>query len=200
MVDYPQQLALSAILRWYSDPARRFRETYELALWAPHGLFKLLTAGLAWVMPINVAGKLIVSASLLAVGVAALAVCRRTGRPGWYALLALALTYNSIFYWGFVDNLLALPLALGGVAMADRLFDRPFTARPWLALAGVTLLFYTVHLQFLLLFAGMVGWLAICRVSAGLETAGPLAVGPGAGLSRLCGAVMAYGVLRSPVG
>src|SRR3954469_16092417 len=75
MVDYPQQLALSAILRWYADPARRFRETYELALWAPHGLFKLLTAGLALVMPINVAGKLVVSAALLAVGAAALAVC-----------------------------------------------------------------------------------------------------------------------------
>src|SRR3954468_6108393 len=89
MVDYPQQLALSAILRWYADPARRFRETYELALWAPHGLFKLLTAGLALVVPINVAGKLVVSAALLAVGAAALAVCGRTGKPGAYALLAL---------------------------------------------------------------------------------------------------------------
>src|SRR3954464_15718499 len=93
MVDYPQQLALSAILRWYADPARRFRETYELALWAPHGLFKLLTAGLAWVVPINLAGKLLVSASLLGVGLAALALCRRAGRPEWYALLPLALTY-----------------------------------------------------------------------------------------------------------
>ena len=164
MVDYPQQLALAAILRWYSDPVRRFRETYELALWTPHGLFKLLAAGLAWVMPIEVAGKLIVSASLLAVGAAALALCRRTGAPGWYALLALALTYNSIFYWGFVDNLLALPLALGGAALADRLLDGPFGARPWLALAATCLLFYTVHLQFLLLFAGTVGWLAICRL------------------------------------
>ncbi|PYQ66038.1 MAG: hypothetical protein DMF53_04295 [Acidobacteria bacterium] len=79
MVDYPQQLALSAILRWYSDPVRRFRETYELALWTPHGLFKLLTAGLAWVVPINLAGKLVVSASLLGVGLAALALCRRAG-------------------------------------------------------------------------------------------------------------------------
>src|ERR1700710_799081 len=157
MVDYPQQLALAAILRWYSDPARRFRETYELALWTPHGLFKLLAAGLAWAMPIEVAGKLIVSASLLAVGAAALALCRGTGAPGWYALLALALTYNSIFYWGFVDNLLAFPLALAGAALADRLLDGPFGARPWLALAATCLLFYTVHLQFLLLFAGAVG-------------------------------------------
>ena len=200
MVDYPQQLALSAILRWYSDPARGFRATYELALWAPHGLFKLLTAGLAWVLPINVAGKLVVSASLLAVGAAALALCRRTGRPGWQALLPLALTYNSAFYWGFVDNLLAFPLFLGGLAMADGLLDRPLAARPWLALAGTTLLFYAVHLQFLLLFAGAVGWLAICRFrrEEGRRLALWLAaLVPGV---AACLAVMAYGVLRSPEG
>jgi hypothetical protein len=200
MVDYPQQLALSAILRWYSDPARRFRETYELALWAPHGLFKLLTAGLAWALPINGAGKLVVSASLLGVGLAALALCRRTGKPGWYALLALALTYNTAFYWGFVDNLLAYPLLLGGVALADRLLDRPVAARPWLALAGVALLFYAVHLQFLLLFAGAVGWLAICRV--GKEDWKRLALWLSALLPGVvaCLAVMAYGVLRTPEG
>jgi hypothetical protein len=198
MVDYPQQLALAAILRWYSDPVRRFRETYELALWTPHGLFKLLTAGLAWAMPIEVAGKLVVSASLLGVGWAALALCRRAGAPGWYALLALALTYNSIFYWGFVDNLLALPLALGGAALADRLFERPFGARSWLILAAVCALFYTVHLQFLLLFVGMTGWLAICRWPGWRTFAlwlSALAPGAAAGL-----AVMAYGVLRTPVG
>src|SRR3954453_6776796 len=137
MVDYPQQLTLAAILRWYGDPVRRFRETYELALWAPHGLFKLLVAGLAWVLPINVAGRLVVSLCLLAVGAAALALCRRTGRPAVYALLALTLTYNYAFFWGFVDNLQAYPLTLAGLALADRLFDRPFTVRSWLALAAV---------------------------------------------------------------
>lgn len=196
MVDYPQQLALSAILRWYGDPARGFQETYELALAAPHGLFKLLVAGLAWALPINVAGKLVLSLSLLGVGAAAFALCRRTGRPPVYALLALALTYNYAFYWGFVDNLIAYPLLLGGAALADRLFDRPFGARSWLALAGVGVLFYTVHLQFLLLFAGAVGWLAIARLPGWRRLAvwlSALAPGLAAG-----GAAMAYGVLRSP--
>src|SRR5436853_3856993 len=136
MVDYPQQLALAAILRWYGDPARRFRETYELALWAPHGLFKLLVAGLAWVLPINVAGRLVVSLSLVAVGAAALALCRRAGRPPAYALLALALTYNYAFFWGSVDNLLAYPLALSGVALAAARFAPASPARSWLALAA----------------------------------------------------------------
>lgn len=196
MVDYPQQLALSAILRWYDDPVRGFSETHELALAAPHGLFELLVAGLAWAVPINAAGKALVSLSLLAVGGAALAVCRRTGRPAVYALLALALTYNYSFYWGFVDNLLAYPLLLGGAAMADRLFDRPFGARSWLALAGVCLLFYGVHLQFLLLFAGAVGWLALARLPDWRRLAlwlSALAPGVAAGA-----AAMAYGVLRSP--
>ncbi|HEX4960897.1 MAG TPA: hypothetical protein VF173_08665 [Thermoanaerobaculia bacterium] len=198
MVDYPQQLALAAILRWYGDPVRRFKETYELALWAPHGLFKLLVAGLAWVLPINVAGRLVVSLCLVAVGAAALALCRRVGKPPEYALLALALTYNYAFFWGFVDNLLAYPLALGGLALAEGLFERPFTVRSWLALAGVGVLFYTVHLQFLLLFAGAVGWLAICRLPGWrrlLLWLSPLLPGLAAGL-----AVMAYGVLRSPAG
>lgn len=198
MVDYPQQLALAAILRWYGDPARRFRETYELALWAPHGLFKLLAAGLAWILPINVAGRLVVSLCLVAVGAAGLALCRRAGRPAEYALLALVLTYNYAFFWGFVDNLLAYPLTLGGVALADRLFERPFTARSWLALAAVGLLFYTVHLQFLLLFAGAVGWLALCRRPGWRRLAlwlSALVPGLAAGL-----AAMAYGVLRSTAG
>lgn len=196
MVDYPQQLALSAILRWYGDPVRGFREAHELALAAPHGLFELLVAGLAWVLPINAAGKGLVSLSLLAVGVAALAVCRRTGRPAVYALLALALTYNYSFYWGFVDNLIAYPLLLGGVAMADGLFDRPFGARSWMALAGAGLLFYTVHLQFLLLFAGAVGWLALVRLPDWRRLAVWLsALTPGLAVG---GAAMAYGVLRSP--
>ncbi len=196
MVDYPQQLALSAILRWYGDPARGFREAHELALAAPHGLFELLVAGLAWILPINAAGKALVSLSLLAVGAAALAVCRRAGRPAVYALLALALTYNYSFYWGFVDNLIAYPLLLGGVAMADGLFDRPFGARSWLALAGVCLLFYMVHLQFLLLFAGAVGWLALVRLPDWRRLAAWLsALAPGLAAG---GAAMAYGVLRSP--
>ena len=163
MLDYPQQLAMAAILRWLGDPARGFQTVYETALGRPQGLFEVLTAGLAWVLPIETAGRLVVSLSLAAVLPAAVALCRRTGRPDWYALLALALTYNHAFYWGFVDNLLAYPLVLGGLALADRLFDRPFGVGSWLLLAAWTLVFYGVHLQFLLIFAGAAAWLALVR-------------------------------------
>lgn len=163
MLDYPQQLAVASIVRWIGDPAWGFGEAYELALGRPQGLFEMVTAGLAWVMPIDVAGKLVLSLSLAGVLPAAVALCRRTGRPAWYALLALAVTYNHTFYWGFVDSLVAYPLFLGAVAMADRLLDSPFGLRSWLLLAGAAVLFYTVHLQMLFLLAGAVGWLALVR-------------------------------------
>ncbi len=187
MVDYPQQLAAASILRFYSDPARALQQTYEIVLWRPQGLFEMLTAAFGFLLPIEAAGKLVLSISLLAVPLAAALLCRRTGRPAWYALLALGLTYNTAFSWGFVDNLIAYPLVLLGVAIADRLFDRPFGARSWALLAGIGLLFYTVHLEFLLIFAGAVGWLAlvrrpaIARLALQLSTLVPgLALGMGA--------------------
>ncbi len=164
MVDYPQQLAVASILRYYDDPARMLQQAYEPALLRPQGLFEMVVAGLAWLMPIEQAGKVVLALSLALVVPAAVALCRRTGRPDWYALFALAVTYNHAFYWGFADNLLAYPLVLAGGALADKLFDRPrFGWREWLPLAGCALLFYTIHLQFLLVFAGLVGWLALAR-------------------------------------
>jgi hypothetical protein len=163
MVDYPQQLAAASIVRFYGDPVRRLQEAYQLSLARPHGLFELLVAGLAHLLPIEQAGRLVVALALAAVLPATVALCRRTGRPSWYALLALAVTYGHAFYWGFVDSLLAVPLLLAGFALADGLFDRRFGFRSWLALALWGLLFYGTHLQFLLLFAGGVAWLALAR-------------------------------------
>ena len=198
MVDYPQQLALAAILRWYGDPARRFRRDLRAGALDParpvqaaHGGARLGAADRRG----RPAGGLAVAGGGGGRGPGPLPA---GGRPGGYALLALALTYNYAFFWGFVDNLLAYPLALGGMALADSLFDRPFGARSWLALAGVGVLFYTVHLQFLLIFAGAVGWLALCRLPPWRTLAlwlSALVPGLAAGL-----AAMAYGVLRSPVG
>ena len=87
MLDYPQQLAVASIVRWIGDPAWGFGEAYELALGRPQGLFEMVTAGLAWVMPIEVAGKLVLSLSLAGVLPATVALCRRTGRPDWYAVM-----------------------------------------------------------------------------------------------------------------
>jgi hypothetical protein len=171
MVDYPQHLAMAATIRWWGDPVRGFAETYRLVWTAPQSLFEWLAAGAAWLLPIATAGKLVVALSLAAVGPAALAVTRRLRRPDWYALVPLAMTLNYAYSWGFVGTLFAYPLFLAALATADRLLDRlpaeapgrRFGTAAWLALAALTLAFYPVHLQLLLLFAAAVAWLVAVR-------------------------------------
>jgi hypothetical protein len=164
MTDYPLHLAMAAIVRYYSDPARHFADNYALFWTRPNILFEALVAGLAFVVPINLAGKLVVSLAVAGVGPAALVLARRVGRPDYYALLALIGTYNFAFYWGFVGNLIAYPLTLLALAWADGWLEaRPCTTQGLLGLAAFSLLFYVVHLQFLFLFVGACLWLHLTR-------------------------------------
>lgn len=169
MVDYPQHLAMAAVYRFWGDAARGFAEHFTLTWWRPHGAWELLTAGLSWLMPIEIAGKLVVALSVAAVGPAALAVLRRRGGDGWWpwALAALACAYGYAFWFGFVGSLAAYPLCLAGVALADRVVAGEGGRRALAGLFALGLLFYAVHLQFLLVLFGAAGWLTICRRVAG---------------------------------
>jgi hypothetical protein len=163
MADYPQHLSMASVLRWYHDPSRHLVETYSLALTRPNTAFAFLTVALSYIMSIGLAGKLVVAASVAATGLAGLALARRAGRPWWFGLFALLSAYNFAFFFGFVNNVIATPLFLYGVVLADRKLDRAIAWRPWLGLATVGFAFYFVHIQFLFLFVASVGWLALTR-------------------------------------
>jgi hypothetical protein len=163
MADYPQHLSMASILRWYHDPARHLVENYTFAYARPNTAFVYLVAALSYVMPIGIAGKLLMAISLAATGPAGLALARRAGRPGWFGLFALISTYNFAFFFGFVNNVIATPLLLYGVVLTDRLLDRQMGWRAWLIVALYGCAFYFVHIQFLFLFVGAVGWLTLTR-------------------------------------
>lgn len=163
MADYPQHLAIASILRWYHDPARHLTETYTLALTRPNTAFVFLTAALSYLMPLALAGKVVVAAAVATTGIAGLALARRAGRPGWYGLFALISAYNFSFFFGFVNNVIAAPLLLYGIVLADRTLDEPANVRAWLTLAVYGCAFYFVHLEFLFLFVGTLGWLGLTR-------------------------------------
>ena len=161
MADYPQHLSMASILRWYHDPARHLVENYSFAYARPNTAFVYLVAALSYAMPIGLAGKLLMAISLAATGPAGLALARRAGRPGWFGLFALISSYDFAFFFGFVNNVIATPLLLYGVVLADRLLDRPMGWRSWLTIALYECAFYFVHIQFLFLFVGAVGWLTL---------------------------------------
>jgi hypothetical protein len=163
MTDYPQHLSMASIVRWYHDPSRRLVESYTFALSRPNSAFVLATATLSYLLPLEVAGKLVVAVAVAATGVAGLLLARRAGRPGWYALFALVAVYNFGFFFGFVNFVLAAPLWGFGIVLADTLFDRPLRIVSTAALACLAALFYVVHLQVLFLFVATVVWLALLR-------------------------------------
>jgi hypothetical protein len=163
MADYPQHLSMASILRWYHDPARHLVEHYTFAYARPNTAFVYLVAALSYLMPIGIAGKLLMAISVAATGPAGLALARRAGRPGWFGLFALISAYDFAFFFGFVNNVIATPLLLYGVVLADRLLDRPMGWRSWLTIALYGCAFYFVHIQFLFLFVGVVGWLTLTR-------------------------------------
>jgi len=163
MTDYPQHLSMASILRWYHDPARHLAENYTLEYARPNTAFVYLVAVLSYVLPVRIAGKLLMALAVAATGLAGLALARRAGRPGWFGLFALISAYDFAFFFGFVNNVIATPLLLFGVVVVDRLLDRPMGWRAWLIIAGYGCAFYFVHIQFLFLFVGVVGWLALTR-------------------------------------
>jgi hypothetical protein len=163
MADYPQHLSMAAVLRWYHDPARRLAQTYTLEYLRPNTVFVYFVAAMSYVMPIRIAGKLLMAISVAATGLAGLSLARRAGRPGWYASFALISAYDFAFFFGFVNNVIATPLLLYGIVLVDRLLDRPMGWRSWLKIALCGCAFYFVHIQFLFLFVGAVGWLALTR-------------------------------------
>jgi hypothetical protein len=163
MLDYPQHLSMASILRWYHDPARHLVENYTLEYTRPNTAFVYLVAALSYIMPLGLAGKLLMAISVAAIGPAGLALARRAGRPGWFGLFALLSAYDFAFFFGFVNNVIATPLLLYGVVLIDRLLDQPMGWRSWLIIALYGCAFYFVHIQFLFLFAGVVGWLTLTR-------------------------------------
>jgi hypothetical protein len=161
MTDYPEHLSMASILRWYHDPARHLVENYTFAFSRPNTAFVFLVAALSYLMPLGIAGQLLMSVAVVATGLAGLALARHAGRPGWYGLFALIAVYNYAFFFGFVNYILAVPLFVYGIVLADRLLGRPMGWRGWIGLAVYGASFYFVHLQVLFLFVCVVGWLAM---------------------------------------
>jgi hypothetical protein len=163
MADYPQHLSMASILRWYHDPARHLVENYTFAYSRPNTAFVFLVGALSYLVPLGLAGKLLIAGAVSATGLAGLALARHAGRPGWFGLFALIAAYDYAFFFGFVNYVLATPLFLYGIVLADRLLDRNVSWRSCLTLAAYGAAFYFVHLQVLFLFIGLVVWLALLR-------------------------------------
>ena len=111
-IDYPQHLALGAIMGRLLDPASPEHQLYQVTLLSYNGLFHVSVAALSLFMRPELAGKLLLVAAIVLTAAAGLGLAQVGQRPRWYAFFLLPFCYSHIVGWGFVNYTLAAPLAL----------------------------------------------------------------------------------------
>lgn len=106
-VDYPQHLALAHSLRrsLLGEPGG------QLVLLSYNGLFELATALLGLVLPLELAGRIVLALGFCLQPLAVWRLVRFAGRPAAYAFAWLPCAYSFCLSWGFVNFVLATGIA-----------------------------------------------------------------------------------------
>lgn len=140
-IDYPQHLAIGAIIRRLMVPGAPEHADYVFTPITYNGLFHVLVAVLSLVFPVEISGKLLLSLIPFGTGGSALALMRLARRPLWYAFLALPFSYSYIVGWGFINYSLGTPLALFTLVWWLRWRDGERHLLPWVV-GGALVLSY----------------------------------------------------------
>ena len=130
ILDYPNHLArmhILAALPGATDLARYYR-----AAWAPIPdlAFDAVVPSLAQVMPVEIAMRLVLAATLLGLAGGCVALHRAAfGRWSVWPLFAFLLLYNRMLLWGFLNYLAGVALMLWALAAWMALERRPAGSR-----------------------------------------------------------------------
>lgn len=113
MQDYPQHLFLAQVMATYHDPSLNWREFYRVDLTlGPYMLWYLAMKLLVGAFKIETAGKILFSLYILLVSLLVL-VARRLPPKGalpWGALLLYPFAFNQMYFLGFPNFIISLPV------------------------------------------------------------------------------------------
>jgi hypothetical protein len=170
-VDYPQHLALSDIARRLADPLAPEHAQFQTNFFTYNGLFHLAVAKLARLVPIELAGRIVVSLSLALLGGGVLALVKVLRRPAWYAALFTPIVFSFSVGWGFANYALATSIGVVALVFVARNLVRPSTAH----------IFAIAALGLACAFAHVLAMLILCFMAAtiALELAWRLTARPG---------------------
>jgi hypothetical protein len=157
-VDYPQHLALSDVARRLFDLAAPEHAEYQLNYFTYNGLFHLLVARLSAVLPLELAGRLVVASSLLLMAGAVVALLRVLGRPPVHAALFTPVLFSFSVGWGFVNYVLATAIAVWTLVFVAKVAIRP----------SLGVAFAVAVLGFSCAFAHVLAMLILCFIAAAL--------------------------------
>ncbi|HYC90135.1 MAG TPA: hypothetical protein VEO54_13050 [Thermoanaerobaculia bacterium] len=149
MVDLPEHMAQVAIWKHLHDACHGYAEIYELNFATAYLLGYLVMRAFAAFVTVSTAAKLTVWLSVILLPLSMRALLRRTGGDVWLSLLGFLLAYGYVFYWGFLNFALAVPLGILSLAL---LYDE----RPRLVAMSALALFVLASHALLFVFVAMV--------------------------------------------
>ncbi|WNZ64640.1 hypothetical protein QEG98_13765 [Myxococcus sp. MxC21-1] len=149
LVDLPQHLYLISVLHRLDDPTTLYPQLFA----ARHALtpylgYYYLVSGLNWLLPLEMANRVFLSAYVVGLPLSLGFLLRSLGRPTWPALLALPFAYGDSFNWGFINYCAALPLTLLCCGLFVRTLEDTPRRRTWgigLAVCLVAVLLFHVQ-------------------------------------------------------
>jgi hypothetical protein len=112
LIDYPQHVAIGALLHRMLDSSAPERALYDVNLVTYNGGLHVLIAALSFLVRPETAGRLLLSVYPVAFAYAALALVRVAERPRWYAFLALPITFSFAVGWGFANYFMSVPFVI----------------------------------------------------------------------------------------
>ena len=117
--DMPQHLAAVRVLHDFHDPAWGFTRYFELHLARTQYLAYYLAVDLvAYVVPLELANKLLIAAAMIGVPLGARSLRKALGKDGSLSLLLFPLAYNAHLILGFFNFIAAIALSLYAVSLA----------------------------------------------------------------------------------
>jgi hypothetical protein len=178
-IDYPTHLSIVRLLRTYFEDRAYFHATFETNLFQPYWLsFYAPTLLLSALLPLEIAGKVVIALGLLCQPLALYLLADREGANPRIALLGSALLYGFSFYVGLEPFIIGTHLALLALVVVLR-FDQKGDKLWSLHLVSVALVF--AHPLAWALFTAWSSWLLLTGtrrrlLAASTATLAPLVV------------------------
>ena len=155
MVDLPQHLHLISVLHRLDDPTTLYPRVFAArAELTPYLGYYVSVSALSWLVPLELANRLFLSAMVVGLPLAVAFLLRSLGRPRWPAVLTVPFAYGDSFGWGFVNSSASFVLALAAAGLFVRALADADRRRRWaVAHALVLLAVVLMHVQGLLFLA-----------------------------------------------
>lgn len=154
LVDLPQHAAQLAIGLHWGDPAYGYERYYEVNWLTNQLLAYTLTRGFMLFLPLVPALKCVLSVAVVGLAGSVLWLVRTLRGNDYWSLLAFPIGYSFSLYWGFLNFVITIPVAIALIVLATRYVLAP-SRGALLALAALTWFLFFSHVL-ALAFAGLV--------------------------------------------